>query len=211
MMRPTPAMGLHDTVLDYNQLSGFVYVSYDGTLSQWRQYLQDTRLLPDGFKNLRIDFDYGRRFAYVSPRIAFSFTPEVRAISQNSLLNLAFTWFPDRDRVSWDVADVTVWKDKAGNDYDRISIQRYHVPPAGLDDDLTSTWQKVLKRQHPDDGVARSEDDVMKINAVATSANADSTPSVLYTAFYGIEGNHPQDFMKAKLDLLMKNLQVLEH
>ena len=209
MMRPTSAFGRHDTVLDFNQLTGFVYVSYEGTLSQWKQYLRDTRLLPDAFKGMQIDFDYGRRFAYASPRVTFSFTPDVQAITPDGLLNLAFTWFPDGDRVVWDVADVTVWKDKAGNDYDRVSVQRYHAPPAGLDDDLTSTWQKVSKRQHPYDGVARSEDDVMKINAVAGAATGAS--SVLYTAFYGIEGDHPQDFMKSKLDLLMKNLQVREH
>ncbi len=211
MLRPKPAGGVHDTLLDFNQLAGFVYLSYEGTLAQWKQFLSDTRLLPDALKSMHIDFDYGKRFAYASPRIAFSFTPEVQAITQDSLLNLAFTWFPDGGRVDWDVADVTVWKDKAGNDYDRISVQRYHAPPIGLDDDLTSTWQKISKRQHPDDGVARSEDDVMKINAVAASADTGNTPSVLYTAFYGIEGNHPQDFMKSKLDLLMKNLQVKEH
>ena len=43
------------------------------------------------------------------------------------------------------------------------------------------------------------------------NAAAGADPSVLYTAYYGAEGTHPQDAMKAKLDLLMKNLQVTEH
>jgi hypothetical protein len=35
--------------------------------------------------------------------------------------------------------------------------------------------------------------------------------TVLYSAMYQTEGTHPQDAMKAKLDLLTKNLHVDEH
>jgi serine protease Do len=209
MLRPTPAMGLHDTVLDFNQLTNFVFESYAGTLAQWKQYLGDASLLPGVFKNIRIDVDYDHRFSYSSQRVAFSYTPELQAITPNGYMELAFMFFPEADHAVWDVADVRIWKDKANNDYDRIAVPRYHIPPPGLDDDLTSAWQKVLKRQHPADGVARNDDDVMTIVAVAGSNTRE--PSVLYTAFYGIEGDHPQDFMKGKLDLLMKGLQVKEH
>ncbi|MEO6967970.1 MAG: trypsin-like peptidase domain-containing protein [Rhodanobacteraceae bacterium] len=212
ILRFVPPGHGHDNRLDMEELSNFIYTDYEGTLAQFKEYLQKTNLLPAAFKDIRIDFDYGRRFSYASKRVAFSFTPELQPVAPDSLVKLGFSFFMDHDHPVWDVADVQAWKNKATDDMNRINVMRYTAPPPGLDDDLTSTWQKVAQRQHPYDGVARYEDDLMQIDEVAGSVTKEgSAPTVLYTVFYGVEGNHPQDFMKAKLDLLMKQTQVLEH
>ncbi|MES2404173.1 MAG: trypsin-like peptidase domain-containing protein [Pseudomonadota bacterium] len=211
MLRPMPAAGLHDTILDFNQISGFVLIGYSGTLAQWKQYLAIPRLQPDVFRDLHITFDYGQSFTYASPRIAFSYTQALQPIAPNNLLSLAFNYVPDHDRAVWDVNDVHVWKNNVDGDADRISIQRYHAPPAGLDNDLTSLWEKVLQHAHPYDGVTYSEDDTMEIKAPIAPPSGVTVPSVLYTGFYAKGGNQSQAFMKDKLDLLMKNLRVTEH
>ena len=52
----------------------------------------------------------------------------------------------------------------------------------------------------------------MKINAVmAPGASDDKSGVLLYTAFYGAAGTHPQAEMKSRLDLLMKDMRVVEH
>ncbi len=209
MLRPTAGSGLHDTTLDFNQLSNFVFESYQGTLAQWKEYLQDTSLLPDAFNSIRIDFDYGHRFAYSSKRLAFSYTPELQAIDPDGYMDLAFMFFSDAGRAVWDVADVRIWKGTPNQIGDRIAFPRFHAPLEGLDQDLSDTWQKVVKREHPYDGVARNQDDLMTINAII--GQTTGKPAVLYSVFFGIDGNHPQDFMKSKIDLLMKNTQVFEH
>lgn len=211
MMRFVPAAHEHDTRLDLDELSNFIHVTYEGTLAQWKDFLKERDLLPAAFKNIRIDFDYGRRFSYASQRMAFSYTPEVQAITPDSLLWLGFWFFKDNGQPVWDVADVDIWKDSASDDHDNVNIQRYGAPLAGLDDDMSSRWQKLSERQYPYNGVARNEDGLMGIDAViAPSDPAGKPPAMLYTAFYGVEGNQPQAAMKAKLDLLMKNLQVGE-
>jgi hypothetical protein len=118
----------------------------------------------------------------------------------------------DHGKPVWDVGDIQIWKDSTEDDQDNINVQRYVVPPPGLDTDLTSRWQKVSARQYPYNGVARFEDNLMKINAVVAPQDAGSTPStVLYTAFYGIGSTRPQEFMQEKLGLLQKDMRVLEH
>jgi len=136
----------------------------------------------------------------------------VQAITPDNLMYLGFSFSLDNGQPVWDVADVDVWKTTASDDHNNVNIQRYVAPPTGLDDDMTSRWQKLSQRQYPYNAVARLEDDLMKIDAVvAPAAAGDKPPTVLYTAFYGIEGTQPLAEMKGKLDLLMKNLQVLEH
>jgi hypothetical protein len=212
MMRLVPTGHRYDNRLDMSEIANFLYFDYTGSLAQWKQFLQETTLLPVAFKRIHISFDYGHSFSYRSQRVAFSFTPRVQSIDPNSWLEVAFSYFLDKGRVVWDVQDVRVWKSKAKDNSDRINVDRFMAIPEGLDGDMMSKWQKISRRRHPYDGVARDDDDVMKIDAVVDPGiKLADPPTVLYTAFYGIEGEHPQNFMKAKLDLLMKHMQVFEH
>ena len=212
LMRFVPASREHDIKADMDELSNFVYVTYEGTLAQWKDYLAEPALLPAAFKNIHIDFDYDHRFSYASQRVAFSYTPEVQVITPGNLMWLGFRFFKDNGRPVWDVADVDIWKDAVSDDHNNVNIQRFAAPPSGLDDDMSSRWRKLSGRQYPYNGVARYEGDLMKIDAVvASTASDDKQSAVLYTAFYGVAGTHPQADMQSKLGLLMKNMRVLEH
>ncbi|MGH8157503.1 MAG: S1 family peptidase [Rhodanobacter sp.] len=208
MLRFAPPGHEYDSVVDLKVLTDFVDVGYDGSLAQWKDYLKRTELLPAVFKNIRIETDDDQRFNYASKRMKFNFTPALQKIAPASELTLGFSYFTDHDKVVWDVGEVRVRVD-AGSE-DLINIRRNVAPSDDLDDDYKSRWRKISQRQHPYDDVALSDNDTMKITAVV-NPSAGAAPSVLYTAFYGVEGSQPQDAMKAKLNLLMKNLQVTEH
>jgi len=208
MMQFAQAGEEYEHLADMQVLADFFYVAYHGTLAQWKDYLQNTAVLPEAFKDIQIDTDYDHRFSYASKRLTFSFTPELQKIASTSVLNLGFGYFNDHGKVVWDVGAVRVRTDTSEENL--INIRRNVAPPGDLEDKYKSEWQKISQRKHPFDGVALSDSDVMKITGVVNqSTGAD--PSVLYTAFYGVEGTHPQDMMKAKLDQLMKNMQVTEH
>lgn len=210
LTRVVPASGEYDTRLDLDELSNFVYVSYEGSLAQWKQFVAIPALLPAAFKNIHLDFDYDHRFNYASQRMAFSYTPELQVIKPDNLLYLGFRFLLDKQKPAWDVGAVVVWKTLASDDKNNVVVQRFVAPPVGLDEDLTSMWKKVSQRSYPYNAVARQEDGLMKINGVAASAAADANASVLYSPFYGVEGNHSQDEMKHKLDLLTKDLRISE-
>lgn len=212
LTRVVPASLEHDIQLDMDQYISFVQVTYGGTLARWKDFLKDRARLPAAFKNIHLDFDYGQRFSYASQRVAFSYTPEVQAITPDSLLWLGFWFSIDHGQPTWDVGDVNVWKTATADDHDNVNVQRYLAPPAGLDNDMSSRWQKVSGRQYPYNGVARYEDGEMRIDAVVAPAAVNGkASSVLYTAFYGVAGTQPQADMQRKLDLLMKDLRVTEH
>jgi hypothetical protein len=120
------------------------------------------------------------------------------------------SYFEDHGKVVWDVSNVTV-KSNIDN-AEKISVNR-HIPPSDdLDDSYRNYWGKVLRRSHPDDGVPYSENDMTYIGTVGgTPVSADAKPSVLYTAFYGVDGPRPEDAMKGKLNLLLEKLQINEH
>ena len=210
MIRIVPAKGEHEEMGDLKALTDFVYVAYSGTLEQWKEYLANTELLPAVLSDIAIRFDYGNDFRYQSKRLGFAYTPELQKIDQDSQLVLGMSYFEDHGKVVWDVTQLVV-KSNIDN-AENISVNRHVAPSDDLDDSYRNYWGKVLHRDHPDDGVPYSENDMTYIGTVGgTQVSAEAKPGVLYTAFYGVDGPRPEHAMKDKLNLLLQKLQVNEH
>jgi hypothetical protein len=95
---------------------------------------------------------------------------------------------------------------------EHVMVNRHVAPTDDLDDSFRNHWGKIVHRDHPDDGVPYSENDMTYIGTVGgTKTSGETKPDVLYTAFYGVDGPRPEDAMKGKLNLLLEKLQVNEH
>lgn len=209
VMRIEPAPSRYDTAINMQALADFVSLPYDGTLAQWKAFLAEPKLLPDAFKDIHVAFDYDKDFRYDSQRLAFSFTPDVQKIGADSMLTLGFTFFPGHGgKVVWDVGQV--WLAQDSHDRHWVSLLRNQSPPADLDDSYQSHWKKIVERGHPYDGMAYTDSDTTRINAVVPPSKGDTTPSVLYTAYVYQPGTQPQSEMKQKLDLLLKRVKAKE-
>ncbi len=207
LMRFPSAAQTHDYLINVEALSDFMYVSYDGRLTQWKAFLAQRDLLPDAFRDIHIDFTYGKRFDYASRRLNLSWTPRLQKIQPDSVLTLGFSFFKDRGKVVWDVADV--WAAPNPYDSDAINVARIVRPSDDMEDSFKSSWHKVEHRRHPYDGMARNDDDIMKITSVVGPA-ATADPRVLYPVYYHREGAQSQPQMAAKLKLLVDGLKIRE-
>ena len=208
MMRVASAREKYQYLIDLKAMANFCYVAYEGTLAQWKDYLDNAKLLPAAFKDIKIDFEAEKRFSYASKRLSFSYTPELQNIGPDNVLTLGFGYFDSHGKVDWDVGNIRVKRN--ANDRDWIDIARHAAPSEDLDDTFKSKWGKILGKQHPYDAIASNEGDQAQI-LTSVGVPEGAAPSVLYTAFVGIAGITPQDAMKGKLDLLLKNLRVNEN
>jgi serine protease Do len=198
----------HADLTDLKAIADFVSAGYWGTLSQWKEFLNSSTLLPPVLKLVKIDFDMGHRVNYSSNRLSFSITQEMQAITSESILGLGFSYINDQGKTAWDVGDIRV--QRTIEDFgDWINIQRHVAPSADLDADYRSTWDKIVHREHPYDSAVYTAHDATSISAIAAAANT-TAPPVVYSAFVGIAGTSSADSMKAKLDRLMGTLRVNE-
>ena len=202
-----PASAKHQHMLELREMSNYIFAAYDGSLAQWKDFLQQTELLPDAFKNIHVAFDYNQSFSYTSNRIHFAFTPQLQKIAPDSSMTLTFGYLKDGDKVVWDVSDVRVKPD--AHTQSRINIRRNIPPTDDLDSKYKEEWAKYTLSQHPYDGVSSEHNDVAEI-ATVINPHANPPPQVLYSAFYGVEGSQPQDQMKSKLDMLVSGFKVNE-
>lgn len=201
----------YSETIDLKAMTDFVYLSYGGTLAQWKEYLKQKALLPGAFSRLHIDFDYGKDFHYRSSRLTLSYDPGLQKIEPDSGLTLGFAYFTDAGKVVWDVASAMMKADI--HESEVVRVNRRIRPSRDLDDSYQSNWSEMIHRRHPVDGQVFIEDDVSYINRVVatTGASHDGDPAVLYTVLYGATGTHPQAAMAHKLDLLLSGTRVNEH
>ncbi|PCE23954.1 hypothetical protein BWP39_30180 [Paraburkholderia acidicola] len=196
---------------DLQVLSNYIYVSYGGTLEQWREYLKNKNILPALFSSLNIDFDYDKNFSYKSDRVLFSYTPELQEITPDSYLRMSFSFFNQDGKWLWDVANVTAKPPR--DDTQLIQVIRHTRPTKDLADEFKNPWLDKLYRKPPNDGKVFYGSNYSMIDFIpgVPTKPEGVAPPFLYSVFYRTKGIRQQDEMSAKLDLLLKNLQIYEH
>jgi hypothetical protein len=212
MLRMVPTFRTVGHVGDLRALADFFYVSYYGTLAQWRELLAQRDRLPPVFHTLTIDFEYSRHFRYASKRVAFSYSPEQMQIGPRSDMELRFAYFREDGKIVWDVSRVIVGEDRDRATY--FSVNRDLRPPNELSDKLRARWEKIAQRRHPYNRTAFFDDKRTLIGDVYVSTlrqDQVAAAPLLYTTFYGTDGNVDQRQVESKLKGFIDNLSVREY
>ena len=197
-------------ILDLKALVDFIYVSYYGTLEQWREFLDARELLPPVFSSINVAFDYNKYFKYASNRLAFSYDPDLMKITRNSDLQLKVSYFKENGKSVWDVAGVVVGEDKNSQIY--FSVSRNLRPPEDLSDKDRKDWEDIVNRRTPYNKTSFFKDTRTMIGTVYTQKTVEKLAAapLLYTVFYGLDGNVDQKTVEGKLDRVVQNLVVKE-
>ena len=196
-------------VASLRALADFVAVSYGGTLAQWQAFLNLKTWTPPALSSSSLHVEYGRVLNFQSAPLAFSVTPDLEKIAPESFLRFDFGFYPEAGKIAWGLADVGVRGER--EDKTEVGAYRYRAPDADSDDGYRRNWEKRLHREHPFDAVAAEEKDRLYIRTNYGKADATTQPDVLYTFVYRADTGTPQDVMKKKLDLFMKDARVTEH
>lgn len=206
---PTGITNSH--LMDLKILADFIYVSYCGSLKDWREFLTIGRLLPQVFSTINISFDYGKQITYKSKRLTFSLDQTNMKITENSDLHLSFGYFNEGNRTVWDIKEVTAGEDK--NTVTNYKLSRYTNPPSDLSDKDKSNWRKLVAREVPYNKSSFTEDNSTKIETVYTghvSKESRGTAAVLYSVAYRKEGSWGQKDMADALEAFQRKVIVFD-
>lgn len=212
VMRIESAGQMASHIDDLKVLADYTCLSYYGTLADWRDLLAQRDLLPNAFSDIKIDFDYGKSFHYASKRLAFSYSPAEMHITEKSDLKLKFAYFMENGKTVWDVSQVVSGDSKDSATF--FTVARHMQPARQLDDKFKSDWDKITQRQYPYNKSAFFDNKRTLIGDIYThNLTPELLPKapVLYTAFYGADGNLDQKMVQTKLDHFMEKLKVIEN
>ncbi|MBC7983174.1 MAG: trypsin-like peptidase domain-containing protein [Candidatus Obscuribacterales bacterium] len=226
LMLPVPNgyLGLVDTVgagtdataiEQLKLLANLLYVSYAGSLQQWRGFLSQKELRPSLFEKIKIEFDDKHGLRYESPRLSFSVPPGVMDITERNRLVLRTTFLQDNDKLTWDVGGIGMVEDSEYNNY--VVATRQAKPSAEADKETTQQWQRLRERRPPHDSLARPNSD-RKSYWIATAVAAtraggtdiDANTTVLYELTYSTEADVLPRDMEGRQRLMLRGTRVLE-
>ena len=197
---------------DMKTMTGFSYVSYYGTLRQWKDFLAAKNLLPAVFNNIRINMSYGKELRYASQRVAFSYPNRLMKVSEDSDLELQFSYFKEGERVVWDVTRVVAGENKSTEV--SVSVTRHARPPQTFSDANRRDWETLVNGRVPYSGEAvfdKSKTVIGTPHRLAAKSWAMSDQPVVYSAVYVAEGSRQGKFMQKKLSEFRSRLEVGEY
>jgi len=194
-------------------LSNFVWVTFEGTLPRWREFLDIKSVQPQIFSKLTVDIDPAyKRVRFRSSRCDLELTPEVVGLTDDSILVLNFSFFRDGGgSVVWDVGGLALGEGTRHKN--AIDLRRYQRPDAELPQGFQATWSKIVAGEFPFNGVATDATGGMTISASAPLPAGIGTDhaNVRYVLSIENEGAPGQAALHAKLEGLEKWFRALEH
>lgn len=215
MLRTVSTQALDNVRSEMRVLTDFVYISYGGSLAQWREYLAVKELLPSAFAKIDIDFEYDQHFRYKSKRLTLAHTRDLQKITEHSYLTLSFTYFDENGATVWDVGGISLMEDVHGDTM--FAVSRRPKPAQSMPDSDKSDWDKLAASQFPYNATPIADDGTTAIHSPFTAdiaAGAAQPPvagAVIYAVSYVAEGEQGGDKMSSSLGTLMKGVSVLEH
>ena len=211
---PTAVKGL---IMRQEQLlADFIWVTYEGTLPRWREYLALRSVQPSAFGNFSLDIDPEfSRVRFDSKRCSLTIGPDEEPLTRDSVLSLNFSFFRDGARVVWEPGGIALGEHTQKNNW--LIVQRTSRPAASLPEEIQSAWAKEAAGEFPYNGVAADDNGGMRISMAADLPRANGqVPAadqvkVRYVLRVIAEGAPGQPVMHAKLERLHKAFKALEY
>ncbi|MBE9516549.1 MAG: trypsin-like peptidase domain-containing protein [Proteobacteria bacterium] len=208
MMRSTKSGRMNSNIDDLEKLTDFINVSYYGTLKEWGQYLVQREIIPPVFANVQIDYKYGKYFKYQSKRLLMSYDAKDMEITEDSDLQLVFSYFKEKNKVVWDVARVVVGASKDKGTF--VQVERNVRPPGHINQKYRRKWDNIASQRTPYSKEVYFENKRSFIATVYNKSKNMKQQNIIYTVAYGEDGNVKQSKMQDHLEKIMKNIKVHE-
>jgi hypothetical protein len=206
MIRRVYTAMMNSNIADLKTLTDFIYVSYYGTLAQWKEYLADTSMLPASLKSVDIDFEPGEDFHFRSKRVNFDYDHKLMKIDEDSDMLLGMSYYQDHGKVVWDVSSITVGENKDTGRY--FEIFRNIRPTQSMSENDKRYWDKLVEGRIPYNESSFYKDENTYIGKVLSKKTGDN--KLLFSLIYCDDGNKTQEVMKPKLEEFARHVNLKE-
>lgn len=122
-------------------LADFLYLTYMGSIREWRRFLKSPELIPDSLHNVELSFAPDSGFHYKSQRLELNWHPWPMKLSEEGVVQLRMAYMKDGRQVVWDVGGVLL---QEGQNENYVYAIRHAKPSAQAPKDLVAQWQDMM-------------------------------------------------------------------
>jgi hypothetical protein len=195
-------------------LADYMYVTYTGSLPEWRAFLARRDLRPAVFDHITLQEQPGKGLQFDSPRLHLD-TAGVLSISADSSLDLQMTYMLDHDALTWDVGGVVVRQDRDRKTW--FAVYRQPQPAADAGKERRERWEHMTARDGDFNGAAQHDDEHSGfwIRTVAAgpkpaSSGQQHATGPLYEVVYNTDSKLPPRQLESIQENLTRDLRVME-
>jgi serine protease Do len=172
LMSATPST-LVDTVTELLRfLTDYVYLTYTGSLPQWRAFLDRQDLRPAVFDHITLQYELQKGLRFESPRLQLD-TSGLMPLSAQSTLDLQMAYMTDQGKVSWDVGGIVVSQDRDRKTW--VGAYRQPEPADDAGKQARERWEHMSRRDGDFTGTAQ-HDEQNKTFWIRTVASGGKLP-----------------------------------
>jgi hypothetical protein len=204
------------TLEELKLLANQTYVSYSGSVQQWREFLAQKNLRPVLFDDIKLDYSAARGLSYESKRFSLAVPPSALAMGDRSRVLLRMTFLQDGEQLVWDVGGVGISEDDQPNNY--VMAMRQSKPHADADKEVTQRWDRLRSRRAPFNSLPMPDTDRKSFwiaTSIGTQRGTSNEPepnaSVLYEITYNTEADLLPRDLEERQRLVLRGARVLEH
>jgi hypothetical protein len=204
------------TLEELKLLANQTYVSYSGSVQQWREFLAQKNLRPALFDDIKLDYSAARGLTYESKRFSLAVPPSALAMGDRSRVLLRMTFLQDGEQLVWDVGGVGISEDDQPNNY--VMAMRQSKPHADADKEVTQRWDRLRSRRAPFNSLPMPDTDRKSFwiaTSIGTQRGTSNEPepnaSVLYEITYNTEADLLPRDLEERQRLVLRGARVLEH
>lgn len=214
MVQMVPSAQLEVVEQYLREMTDFVYLTYSGTVTQWKAFLANSSLRPKVFGDSTLKFDDNLGITYQSPRLSVKLARDLIGTSNDSELLLDMTYISEGGKLVWDVGGIYLYKDHSRGTY--VGLHRHSKPGDDAPQEIQTAWSSMLTRGAGFNGTAGHDDDYRNYwihDAVgsAPASQGDSKALVLYDVMYATDAAaFPRDLDDTERRLI-QSAHILEH
>lgn len=196
-------------------LANQTYVSYSGSIQQWRTFVAQKDLRPTVFDNIKLEYAATRGLSYESKRVSLAIPASALAMGEHSRLALRMTFLLDKGMVVWDVGGIGISEDAQENNF--VMATRQSKPTVGTDKEIEQRWDRLRTRRAPFNNLPMPDPD-RKSFWIATAIGVqrgttnepDANAAVLYEVTYSTEADLLPRDLEERHRLVLRGTRVLE-
>jgi serine protease Do len=209
----TPSTFLDSTIENARFLADYLYLTYTGSLPQWRAFLDRRELRPMAFDGITLQYGSDKPVRFDSTHLQFD-SAGVLKVGAHGSLDLLMTYMLDAGKLVWGVAGVVLREDRDQKTF--LAAYRQPKPAEDAGKEERERWEHMSKRDGDFSGVP-GHDSQMKgfwirtvVGEASPATAADATTHPLYELVYNTDNPllpRELDDINAKLT---KTLRVTE-
>ncbi|MGQ9842062.1 MAG: S1 family peptidase [Spirochaetota bacterium] len=193
---------------DALKLLDYVQLSYYGSLTDWKEFLTNNKLLPKSLANVTLQYQANKKLQLSAHAFSINVGNDIISINDNMRMGINFGYVKKATGAEWAIRRVMFSENQRDNYFVLVN---WFAPDKRLPKDYHNYWSSMVNAEHPYTMKPFTSDNTTKVAAVVKKiGNSPETVNKLYTLFMGKAGKVEEEKMINDFKKLISSITIHE-